>query len=354
MLIELLLAAGGVTGPAPLEGGDGIAGWVHHADGSPAAEERLLILGPQVRTLVTTNGSGMFLVPKVPEGGYQVLARGGRAFAQVTDGGAAVVELSVYGEWLPAKAIDAPEASAARDVPEGLRFEIWLPRRTFLKGEPIAVEGRFVNSSPRSVTMVREVDGSESGLRSPKYTVRVLDHDRRVMVPRASFGLCGTVNPFHPEDFFELKPGGIANPFEAATHWRTGSLGIGSALPTGRYSVSVTYTYDGEKAAERIAGLQSNVLELDVTDSPAAAGIPTTMIPPDWRLPLTRVHGRVVRNSSKAIAHVFVNRTMSVVNASGDYELWLPPGRYELRTGWGRTERKIVDVRGDSVKVDFR
>lgn len=125
-------------------------------------------------------------------------------------------------------------------------------------GKPLPVRFQIKNQSSKEVTIVRSLDGSDAGWRSPKITIEVRDaKNKLVEVPMG--GRCGMVNPLMEEDFVTLAP--------KKSHTLLGEGSFGHYVlrwaPTkaGRYTVTLRYDVsfsEGEKGQADLALLQKH------------------------------------------------------------------------------------------------
>ncbi len=150
---------------------------------------------------------------------------------------------------------DCPSLPATPDTP--LKLVIALDKKTYLPGDGIALSARFVNPSSEPITVVKPIDGSMAGARSPRYRIRIVREDGTEIEPIDRRG-CRNINPLMDGDVVSVPAHGEINPFEPLDgyHFR-GPVSLAGYLvepykpgrtvdtkaKPGRYTVTLTYSY---------------------------------------------------------------------------------------------------------------
>lgn len=143
-------------------------------------------------------------------------------------------------------------ASAQEDV-KTLKLQLKMGKETYACGQIPQFDLRWVNGSETEKQVVRPCDGSQAGARFPGYVWSIERVDGKPLT-KQKLGRCGNVNSLKAEDFVLLAPKGV-HAVKVATNNAWLSLpGDGTTwLDSGRYRVSLTYTFD-PKYVERCYG----------------------------------------------------------------------------------------------------
>lgn len=129
-----------------------------------------------------------------------------------------------------------------------LSVEVTVDRQKVRVGEDHGVKIRVINSSERQVWAPGILDGSESGVRFPRWHCHVKGPDGELSPPEAP----DFTSPLTPSDFQCLMPGEAMDPTHSTKGGRFQSLQTLSAmtLQPGEYAITIEFDTSSEDCDE--------------------------------------------------------------------------------------------------------